>query len=624
MFLFLLLACKPKPGEVPDNRPERICKVPGEKPRPWFVDVTDEIGLGQTDALQPAATSVVSADFDADGWPDLLAFRGDSHRGLVDGARVRFLLMNRPGPDGGRIFEDVPDQAGLLATRDGEGDRGASIALLGDLDGNGAVDVLTCPSDFTTNAELQDPCVGFLNDGTGQFTIAPESDLDAESFPATSAVLVDVDRDGNLDFFPASMAHWGYGPPGSQWKNGPRLFAGNGDGTFREVTADVGLPTRDADEDSIYRFRPTFGMNACDIDGDGDQDILTASYGRQPNQVWINDGGQLDNFAPELGLDHDDREDYSDDESYRCYCAARGCDPMPPEPTLNCSQFGGSYLRGWQPGVTDQPWMLGGNNFGVVCADVDDDDDMDVLFATIVHGDVGSSSDPTEIGFNPGDGGKFVRPGNDVTGLQREALGPYDNYGDNLPFFVDVDFDGYKDLYLTSTVYPDSHPWFWRQYADRTFEEITESVGLVDRKGPITQGIDFVDFDGDGDLDLITGAQEGTSPIHAWENTVGQDENWLRVRLVGLGTGHSNVSAIGARVRVTAGGRTQTLEVKGGEGIGQIQNDFVLSFGLHDACDVERVEVVWPDADATTTVYEDVRANYEITLTEGSGEVAYR
>ncbi len=613
----------------PDLRPPRICKAPGDMPLPWFHEVTDEVGLGATPTLAPVATSVVSADFDGDGFADLIAMRGDSHRGLIDGVRVRFLLMNRPDPNDpsgkARVFVDVPDQAGLLTTRDGAGERGASIALVGDLDNDGDVDVLTCPSDFTTNEELQDPCVAFLNDGTAHFTIAPPSELDAETFPATSAALLDADRDGLLDFWPASMAHWGYGPPGSQWHLGPRIFRGLGDGTFVNATAAFGLDFPDGKKDEPTRYRPTFGVTTCDLDDDGDIDVLTASYGRQDNQVWRNDGGHFVNVAADLGLDHDDREDYSDDESYRCYCKVKQtCDPMPPDPVIDCNVFGGPYLRGWVPGVTDQPYSLGGNNFGVACFDADDDGDMDVVFATVVHGDVGSSSDPTELALNPGDGGKFVRPGNDVTGLARPKLSLYGNYGDNLPFFADVDLDGRKDFYLTSTVYPGSRPWFFRQKADGVFEEVTLEAGLIASKsGPITQGIDFVDIDGDGDLDLITGAQEDTSPVHVYRNDVGQNNNFARVRLVGAGTGHANVSAIGARVRLTAGGRTQTLEVKGGEGIGQIQNDFVLTFGLGSTCDIDSIEVRWPDAQGTVTTYSDVRANYTLTLKEGEADVVY-
>lgn len=106
-------------------------------------------------------------------------------------------------------------------------------------------------------------------------------------------------------------------------------------------------------------------------------------------------------------------------------------------------------------------------------------------------------------------------------------------------------------------------------------------------------------------------------------NLVGQDRNWLRVRLVGKGPGGANTSAIGARVKVTAGGRTQTQELQGGYGHSNIQADFVLTFGLGATCDVDEVEVRWPNAAATTSKFQGVLANYTITLHEGDPEAHY-
>ena len=641
-------AAQPPAADAADL-PPRVCKTPSppSTSQPWFTDVTSQVGLAATATFAPAATCVVSADFDGDGYPDLLAFRGDSERGLVQGKRVRFLEMNRPDPSdpsgATRIFVDVPDQAGLLATRDGTQDRGASIALVGDVNDDGAVDVVTCPADFTTNSDLKDPCVAFLNDGTGHFTLASASDIDSRPYPATSAVLLDWNRDGILDFWPAGMANWTYPGPGQVWNFGPRLFQGNGDGTFQNVTSSVGLPTRPGDVAQGLSFRRTFGMTSCDIDGDGDQDVLLADYGREENQVWRNDGDHFTNVAHALGLDHDDDENYSDDQSYQCYChnsPATPCNPMPPAPVVDCCAFCAqagyacpstcpASFRGWESGVSDQAYSLGGNNFGVSCVDVNDDGAMDVLFATVAHGDVGQSSDPTEISLNPGGGGRFTRPGNAATGLARAPLGLYGNNGDDTGVFVDVDLDGRKDLYLTVTgAYPQSRPWFWHQKDDGTFEEIAQKVGLVKKTGavyaPDTQGVDFIDYDGDGDLDLVTGSVDTGSPVHVWRNDVGQDANWVRIRLVGKGAGFSNTSAIGARVLVTAGGRTQTLEVKGGQGIGNVQNDLVLTFGLGATCDIDQVEVHWPDSAGTVTTYANVLANYQVTITEGDATVAYR
>jgi hypothetical protein len=358
--------------------------------------------------------------------------------------------------------------------------------------------------------------------------------------------------------------------------------------------------------------------------------MIFASYGRQENQVWRNDGGKFTNVARELGLDHDDRADFSDDQSYRCFCQANAakCPPgVPaPEPAQFCGAFNGKYGRGWYPGVTDQPYALGGNHFSIACGDVDDDGDLDLVSATIVHGDVGSSSDPSEIILNPGGGGKFTRPGNEKTGLfRKEKPGIFWNHGDSMAVLVDVDNDGRKDIFMTTTgAYgPEDRAHLWHQKVDGTFEEIGITSGIVPAGlKPNLSGPAFVDIDGDGDLDLVVGdTAEGY--LRVYRNDTAQAQNFVRVRLVGKGAGASNTSAIGAIVRVTAGGRTQTQHVSGGYGHTNVQADLVLTFGLGAACDVDSVEVRWPDAAATKTKVELVLANYTVELREGEADATY-
>ncbi len=624
------LGCAPEdaasaPTPPPVELPPAICKAGGALPQPWLTPATEELGLGAASDEAPAGSCIVTPDLDGDGFADVLAFTGSSSRGLVNDAPTRHLLMNRPASHDvtQRVLERVPDLGGLGATREGTQDRGASIALFGDLDNDGHVDVITCPSDFTDVFKATwDPCAAFLNDGTGRLALAPASDIDGV-YPATSAVLLDYDRDGILDIWFAGVAHWPYGLALHQ---GPRLLRGQGDGTFVDVTALVGLPLDDAPHDPSQRFRPTLGVTACDLDDDGDLDVLGASYGREPNQAWRNDGGFFVDVSRELALDYDDRQDFSDDESYRCYCADTGdCEPMPPAPVAPCNAFGGRHLRGWLPGFSDQPFALGGNSMGVTCADADDDGDMDVLFANITHGDVGSSSDPTELLVNPGDGGPFQRPGNEVTGLHR-PLALADNHYDHVAAFADLDLDGHKELLVQNNhPTPTMRHWLFTRTALGTYLEVTQASGLwLTEEETLDIGAAFVDLDGDGDLDVLAASLEGPYALRAFRNVAGEHRNVVRVRLIGKGAGFSNVSAIGARVRVTAHGRSQTLEVKGGQGLSNIQGDFVLHFGLGEACEVDEVEVRWPDAAGTTTRYDAVRANYTLVIREGESAVEHR
>jgi len=607
------------------NLPPKICNPSASAASAWFEDATADFGLAKTAALEPLGNAIIGADLDGDDQSDLIVFNGGSDREPADGKRARFLFMNRASESdpNARVLVDQPDLGGMLATRDGANNRGMSMALVGDLDNDGSTDVITCPSDFDALVPpISDPCVAFLNDGSGHFHMAA-ADIDPEH-PATSGVLVDFDRDGILDLFLPGMARWP-NPSKTQWSYGPRLWRGKGDGTFEDISASVGLPQTEGFILDSTSWRSTLGATSCDLDDDGDQDFLLTAYGRRPNQVYRNDGGQLVEVGAALGLDHDDRMDFSDDQSYRCYCQVTGqCDPAPPAPDIDCNYFGNPYFRGWSVNISDKPENLGGNNMGVTCGDIDDDGDMDVTFATIVHGDVGSSSDPTELILNPGDGSKFVRPGNDVTGLGRPPLELYDNHGDHMVVYADLDLDGRKDVWVASIVYPGTHQWLWHQKDDGSFEEITEAAGLYAKGDAPVLGATMVDLDGDGDLDFVTARYTEDRSVHVFRNLVGQERNHVRVKLVGKGAGFSNASAIGARVRVVAGGRTQTQEVRGGQGLGNIQNGLTLTFGLGDACEVDQVEVRWPDQVGTVTTYEAVRANYTVVIREGEAEVEYR
>jgi hypothetical protein len=651
-------ACDSAPTTPVNTPPPKVCRSPAGLTPIHFTDVTADVGLAPTATFNPLSVGAIAADFDGDGWSDLVVTTGWSQAGNFvgapndphDGMRVRHLLMNRPDPNDPthRVFVDATDESGILASRSGTGERGFGLVNAGDLDDDGDVDLITCPEDVKSNPpanstggdDVEDPCSALLNDGTGHFTFADASDLDAKgAIWVPSAALFDYDRDGVLDFYPGTIAHWPYPVDPTPPNTAPALFHGNGDGTFANVVKTSGLPVVDGSSFTGQSFRYTFGVTACDLDGDGDDDVILADYGRQENQVWRNDNGHFTNVSHDWGLDYDDNQDYTDDQSYLCWCQNNpnaGCPANTPAPAYSafCTGFyqGDIYGRGWTPGITDKSFSLGGNNFSFACGDIDDDGDMDLMSATIVHGDVGQSADPSELILNPGDGTKFVRPGNQKTGLYRPV--PNDifwNHGDNQVAFVDIDNDGRKDIFLTDTaaydnngVVGESHVYLWHQKADGTFEDVTLPSGVIGaNKLPHLEGPTFVDIDGDGDLDIIAG-DANTWALHVLRNDSGQDQNWTRIRLVGGGFGAANTSGIGAVVKVTAGGRTQTQYVSGGFGHGNIQNDLVLTFGLGAACDIDKVEVRWPDAAGSTQTFTGVVANYNVTLKQGQPDPEYR
>ncbi|MBN1774266.1 MAG: CRTAC1 family protein [Deltaproteobacteria bacterium] len=622
-------------ADVPPEVPPRICREPAPLGSgPHFYQATLEAGFDR-DQLYVLGNVMASADLDGDGYPDLLIHRGAA--GVRDDPETdppqawqKRVLMNRPGT-GGRTFVDATVESEYGRTRDGSGlGRAASFAVVADADNDGDNDVFsaTMISDDTGVVDPGDRSELLLNDGSGRFTPADSSAISTgpdEHWPAHAATFLDADRDGRLDLF-VGFQYRRYGYPDLALQD--RLYHGAGDGTFTDVTDAAGLTTHVGTYDEGTNHRPTDGTTACDIDGDGDDDLVVAAYGRQLDLLWENQGdGTFVEIGREVGYASDGRDDYTDNEMYRCYCQSNPgvCDPAPPAPRISCAS------TSWNPGSDDQPYRLGGNTFSTICFDADNDGDFDLFNAGIRHWWAGSSSDPSElleqVPAPDARGWTLQRPGNETNGLERDWRAVDWNEGDLTVSYVDFDNDGWKDVYLASSDYPDTRGFLFRRLPAGGYEELGRAAGIGH---PGANAQTWADFDRDGDLDLIVGSSTmrsccgWTEPeVHYYRNDVGHLGNWVQLVLEGDPAAGANRSAVGARVTVVAGDLTQVQQVSAGHGHYGLQNDLVLHFGLGAACDVDSVEVRWPDAAGTTERWEDLRGNYRIRLRQGSPHAWY-
>jgi hypothetical protein len=147
----------------------------------------------------------------------------------------------------------------------------------------------------------------------------------------------------------------------------------------------------------------------------------------------------------------------------------------------------------------------------------------------------------------------------------------------------------------------------------RRFAEVGKLSGSGLMSEKVGRGIATGDIDNDGDQDLLVTNNGG--PVELLRNDGGNAGNALLIHLVGR---TSNVEGIGARVRVTSGGRTQVREVKAGSSY-LTQSDVRVHFGIGRSGRAERLEVRWPGG--RTEVQENVAANQIVTIRVGDGIV---
>jgi len=638
----LLAACSPEndtdtsdagndPADAGTSLPPPICLDPGDGPHPLsFTDVTAELGLGP-EGLNIAATNVSVADVDGDGWPDLALTKGSSTReDPASPVGLYRLLRNEEGAG----FSDWTFSSGLFRARDGAEGRASTYVVFADVDNDGDVDAFSSVYEDADKGVLEDHSSILLNDGSGSFTIGPEQSFSGDVYdPLVSAAFLDHDRDGILDLFAGH--HYGiYGMFAATIQDS--LYRGDGTGGFADVTDEAGLATLPFDEIAAAEgttHKPTWGVTACDVDGDGWTDLMTANYGRMFNSIYRNKKGVFEDLSLSSGFASDEREDYSDDNFYRCFCQA-----YPDEPTCAGAQPAQIICDGmennWTPGFSDQPFRLGGNSSNTVCGDVDNDGDMDLLAVELAHWHIGGASDKTELLINDGfPGAPFSRPGNAETGLERTHDIASWNEGDLAAAMADLDNDGRLDVLVASSDYPSTYSLLWQQDSDGRFFEVGEASGTRLHRA---HGLGLVDFDRDGDLDLLVGTSlmrwsagdDPPAPDNAYayllRNDTGQDVNKLIFQLKGKGApGGANRGAIGARITVITAGETRIREIQGGHGLYSAQHDPLVYVGIGADCVADEVRVRWPNAAGDEVVFKSVMANYLIFVEEGE-DLVYR
>src|SRR5262249_48558757 len=168
--------------------------------------------------------------------------------------------------------------------------------------------------------------------------------------------------------------------------------------------------------------------------------------------------------------------------------------------------------------------------------------------------------------------------------------------------FVDLDNDTWLDLLTVSGhVYPQVDQLQgqagYRQpkilqmnQGDGTFCDASGQAGPALQQRKVSRGLAVGDLFNSGNMDVVINDLDG--PPMVLGNRAAPGNHWISLEL-GSNSPKSNRLAIGARVKLVAGGITQTDEVRSGSSY-LSQNDMRLHFGLGKAAKVDEVEIRWP------------------------------
>jgi hypothetical protein len=536
------------------------------RPIPQLEDITSKTGITFQHTSDPEKKIVIESvsggvilfDYDRDGWLDIYFTNAPTVAMALKGQKAKGALYHN-NHDG--TFTDVTDKAGIGTPCFAMG------GAVGDYDNDGWPDLyVTC---YGGN-------VLYHNNGDGTFTDVTKKAGVADGRWSTGAAFGDYDGDGFLDLMVVNyvdlhldaLPEFG-GAPNCKFRGldvqcGPRglkgsgdsLFHNKGDGTFADVSKAAGV----SDPSGYYGMQVVW----ADFNNTGRPDAFVTNDST-PKFLYKNEGnGKFSEIGLESGTAVN--EDGAEQASMGL---AVGDYNHTGRPSMYITNFSDEYSLLFR---NDSDW-----NF-------------------------------TDVSYK--------------AGVAVPSL-PYVKWG---AAFVDLDNDGWLDIIAASGhVYPqvDTLPSGARyrepkilqmNQKDGTFCDASAQGGAALRVPQVSRGLAVGDLFNDGNMDVVINNLDGVPVVLKNHGVAGR--HWVSFELAGT---KSNRLAIGARLKLVAGGMTQTEEIHSG-GSYLSQNDLRVHFGLNQATKIDSLEIRWPSGKVETI--KDLEADKFYSVLEGQGVVA--